>query len=301
MGLNSNGYLTNGIHGVDRFGTWLKVEGRAFTPVAVNRILRNPIYAGQVKLGDERYEGNHKAIIDLETYVTTQKKLASNRKNKSVSTNKLVRHAYLLTNLARCSECGAKMWCERQGSRVYYRAPYSEHSRNCSYNGRRMKAATIDADIDILFREFELRPDWRQWILDNFIRNNDTNEALNRKKALIAEIERVKQMTRVRMYSLEEGERILNRLEVELSGLYIPEFDGVEVAGNILEDFGTHWKTLDIRHRHEILVTMLDAVYVDIENVKVIGLLPKEDFIPVFLAMTERKDIKIHDGRKRSG
>ncbi|MCE2459064.1 MAG: hypothetical protein J4G14_14835 [Dehalococcoidia bacterium] len=122
-------------------------------------------------------------------------------------------------------------------------------------------------------------------------------EAQSRKRELEQELQLVREMTRRRLYDLDEGEKMVRDIELQLSGLSIPKFDAVEEAGKLLENFGEYWQTLGLKERHAILTTMLEVVYVDLETSELVGLAPKSPFILVFLAMTERKEVKVYDGR----
>ena len=307
--LQSQGFLTKAKRPVDVFGELVEVHGREFTSYAVYGILKNPFYMGMVRYGDERFPGLHKAILDEKTFERVQERLAKNA-SRSVSTNKRGKNTYLLVGLIRCSECGVKLWCETRPDKrsfpkvrviIYYRSPETKHSGSCKFAGRRIHAPHVDNQVHLLFDNFTLRSDWLQWILDNHIRSSDVADAQLRRREVEQELQLVREMTRRRIYDLDQGERMTRDLELQLSGMSVPEFDAVEEAGNMLENFGEYWQTLDVKGQHAILGTMLDAVYVDLETSELVGLAPKNPFIPVFLAMTERKEVKVYDGRDTGG
>ena len=306
--LTSQGFLTNVNRPVDLFGELVEVHGREFTSYAVYGILKNPFYKGVVRYRDEVYPGLHKAIVDEDTFQRVQDTLAKNY-SRSVSINKVGKNAYLLANLIRCSECGMKLHCETKPDRratrtyviVYYRSPIAQHSGACKFAGKRIRAESVDGQVCLLLEGFTLRSDWLQWILDTQIRSSDVSEAQARKRELEQELQLVREMTRRRLYDLDQGQKMIRDLELQLSGISIPQVDAVEEAGKLLENFGEYWKTLGLKERHAILTTMLDAVYVDLENNELVGLAPKSSFIPAFLAMTERKEVNVYDGRNASG
>ena len=81
-------------------------KGRTWDKPAVLRVLKNPIFAGYIPLGDELHEGEHEAIVDRDTFHRVQALLDEHKK----SGNRRGRNPdYLLTGLLRCGSCGSAM------------------------------------------------------------------------------------------------------------------------------------------------------------------------------------------------
>ncbi len=83
---------------------------RPWSPIDVQRILRNVLYAGFIAAGDELFPGQHKAIVARELWDKVQAKLDS----ASVEVRRRVkatrpRMVYPLTRLLRCGRCGKMM------------------------------------------------------------------------------------------------------------------------------------------------------------------------------------------------
>ncbi len=71
----------------------------------------------------------------------------------------------------------------------------------------------------------------------------------------------------------EEYRRQKRLLEDRIQALVVPEVDAVEEAGKLLESLLHLWEEADLTERRKILVTMLDAVYVDtVEEKAVVAL-----------------------------
>lgn len=82
------------------------IRTRTGTPWHRQRVqtsITNRIYLGQIKAGDEWVDGQHEAIIDLDTFEAAQRQ---RRQHTSPSPRKDSRH--LLTGLIRCLACGAR-------------------------------------------------------------------------------------------------------------------------------------------------------------------------------------------------
>ena len=74
-------------------------------------------------------------------------------------------------------------------------------------------------------------------------------------------------------------------------------FDGQQrgaaavAAGKLLEDLPALWKNADLGERRRILLTMLDAVYVDtVEEKTIVAIRPKPAFRPLLEIATTRKE-----------
>lgn len=79
--------------------------------------------------------------------------------------------------------------------------------------------------------------------------------------------------------------KIKDQAAALLASTYLPAFDDAVEAGQVLNDFRTLWNNASRGQSQQVLRSVLDAIYVDLENREVIGLLPKETFVEPILAM----------------
>jgi hypothetical protein len=79
------------------------------------------------------------------------------------------------------------------------------------------------------------------------------------------------------------------KLEDQLSSLVVPGIDAVQQAGELLEDLPHLWEKADLAERRKMLMTMLEAVYVECkEERRIVGIKPKPAFKPLFeIALTK--------------
>jgi len=92
----------------------------------------------------------------------------------------------------------------------------------------------------------------------------------------------------------DEYQRRKRKLEDRLASLVVPGVDSAKEAGKLLEALPSLWKKAGLTERHNILVTMLDAVYVDSKNKKrIVSIRPKPAFRPLFEVATMRKGSKV--------
>ncbi len=95
---------------------------RPWMPMDIQRILRNVLYAGYIASGNERYQGQHKALISQELWEKVQAKLdtASQEVQRRVKATR-PRMVYPLTRLLRCGRCGKPMTGSygKKGDKLY--------------------------------------------------------------------------------------------------------------------------------------------------------------------------------------
>ncbi|MFC1521856.1 recombinase family protein [Elusimicrobiota bacterium] len=99
----------------------IRKGGRKFNKTNLSYMLNNPIYIGMIKHNDSLYDGEHKALVEKDTYNRAQKLLKQNsQKNKSTNQDK---HNFLLRSLLRCSCCGTMMtpnFAYSKGAKYFY-------------------------------------------------------------------------------------------------------------------------------------------------------------------------------------
>lgn len=84
------------------------VAGRPFTAPTLRRHLENPLFVGQVRLGDEIHPGAHEAIVERAQFDEVQALLAgtTRRRPTAAARNKW---GVLLRGLLHCAACGSAM------------------------------------------------------------------------------------------------------------------------------------------------------------------------------------------------
>lgn len=81
-------------------------EGRPWRKDSVLRVLRNPVLAGKMPIGDELHEGEHEAVIEPERHARVRALLGARSRERKRTGRNL---AYLLTGLLRCKLCGGAL------------------------------------------------------------------------------------------------------------------------------------------------------------------------------------------------
>ena len=93
------------------------------------------------------------------------------------------------------------------------------------------------------------------------------------------------------LYSEEDYRREKQILEERISSLIVPGVDAAEEAGKLLQDLPRLWNDATLSERRTLLMTMLDAVYVDaVDERAIVAIKPKPAFRPLFEVATWRAE-----------
>jgi site-specific DNA recombinase len=125
---------------------WYTRSGKPWSKMALDYILRNPIYCGLIRFNEERFKGEQEALIEEVLYAKVQ----SLRRDRSHGSTKLSR-VFLLKGLVRCSDCGSWMTPHytqkkhKDGS--VYRIPYYRCTKTMHFDNSVCRVKHINADI----------------------------------------------------------------------------------------------------------------------------------------------------------
>ena len=91
------------------------------------------------------------------------------------------------------------------------------------------------------------------------------------------------------LYDDEGYRREKRSLEDKLGNLVVPGVDAAMEAGKLPKDLPVLWEEADLTERRNLLMAILDTVYVDIvEEKSVVAIRPKPAFRPIFEVTTTR-------------
>jgi site-specific DNA recombinase len=131
--------------------------------------------------------------------------------------------------------------------------------------------------------KIELGPRWLEEVLA-IISLKDEIERVKTERQQVQE--KLRHMTKVYIDGLfpdDEYHRQKRLLEMALESLVVPEASAAEEAGRLIQKLSALWKEANQEERRKLLLTMLDAVYVDAKKTRpIVTIKPKPPFIPVF-------------------
>ena len=140
----------------------------------------------------------------------------------------------------------------------------------------------IEDQASLIFADFTLRDDWVDWIIENHVNKSDLAEGLKRREALAQKIDRARELYLEGDLSKERYDLIKSNADAEMDRIYIPELDDAKEAAKLLQDFNALWKGASTSSRNRLLLTILEAIYVDVERREIVGLRPRRAFLTLF-------------------
>ncbi len=242
---------------------WLESTG-AKPPVAehwerssVRHFLLRPAMIGRrYHKGVDVAPAHHGAILDEVTWYAVREKLLANKRNSQSNTAK-----YLLAGIARCGDCGAKMWSsslQRNGKKYLYYACLPKASGGCRKVFRALHKT--DDHVEKWFLGYLAREDVRRHLI-----SADVPDA-----ASIAQVERDIKAVETRMIEVAEefgsvtddiGRRQFRVANAKLREQYDSllrqrtRYADVSVFGGLVgvTDIKAYWESLLLPKKRELI------------------------------------------------
>jgi site-specific DNA recombinase len=259
----------------------------------VHRLLKNPLYIGKVVYNDDVFDGEHEAIIEVETFERVQQLLAAKACGRGPRRGR--NPEYLLTGLLFCPKCGKALTTSSgrgsNGSRKDYRY-YACRTRQAHGAGKcagvYLPAADLEPAVIGRVREICADPEIRAEVG----RRLDAGKAaiaddLTEKRAALEErIEKLTAEGKALVGSIKQmggkGGTLLparlGEIEAELDGLraqanelddrmrgLIEAVGRVSTAVGLLESFDELWNVLAPEERVDMVRLLIERVDVDLD------------------------------------
>ena len=289
--LNQQGFRTRNVHKLPDAEGNLKAGPRLFTTASVRVILHNPFYAGKVSYRGKLLPGAHEGVVSQGVFDLVQTALRRNS-GRSETLNPRSERQYLLKGIIRCAYCGMPMWAQtyKNGQRYYREQQGSRSLTVCEAGGGSIPCHLADDQVGRLVEAIELKPDWLEEVLAN-ISLKDEVERIGQQRCETQE--KLRRLARAYVDGLfPDGEYQRQRriLEMEMESLVVPEANAAEEAGKLIKELPQLWSGATMDERRRLLVTMLDAVYVDAKGSRsIVAIKPKPPFRPVFQVAATRE------------
>jgi site-specific DNA recombinase len=289
--LNGQGFRTRNTKKLPGPDGLLTSGPRLFTTASVRGILHNPFYAGLVKHKDELYQGAHEPLISKEVFDLVETNLQKN----SGRSRTLAPHPerdYLLKGLIRCAYCLMPMWSQtyKSGQRYYREHRASRSLADCPSAGGAITCQIPDEQMGRIISAIELGPRWQQQVLAIISVKDEVERVKEQRLRVKDKLKRLGKAFVDGVYDEKEYQRQRRQLELELEFLVVPEADAAEEAGKLIQQLPDLWEGATLGERRQLLLTMLDAVYVDAkEERRIVGLKPKPAFQALFQIATTKE------------
>jgi len=290
--LNETGYRTRNTKTLPSPDGTSSAGPKVFTTASVRGILHNGFYAGSVRYKGQWHPGVHEAAISQELYNQVQGNLAKNNGRSRSLEQRPERH-YLLKGIIRCAYCLMPMWAQTysHGNRYYREHRASRSHGICPATGGSIMCDIADEQVGRLVEAIQLDGDWLQDVLDRISIKDEVERVRSERKQVQERLKRLARTYRDGLCDESEYERQKRLMEMELESLVVPEADATEEAGKLVQQLPELWSGATLQERHRLLVSMLEAVYVDHKDAKaVVAIQPKPAFRAVFQVATTRAD-----------
>jgi site-specific DNA recombinase len=261
---------------------------------AVHRLLKNPLYIGKVVYNGEVFDGEHDAIVEVETFERVQQILAAKACGRGPRRGR--NPEYLLAGLIHCPRCGKPLTTSSgrgsNGSRKDYRY-YTCRTRQArgadKCQGIYVPAADVEPAVIGRVREICADPSIRSEVGRRLDAGKTTiAEDLTRQRTAIeAQIETLTAEGKALVASIKKmggkGGTLLparlGEIEVELDKLRLDanELDDrmrglleavgrVSTAVGLLESFDELWDVLAPEERLDLVRLLVERIEVDLEE-----------------------------------
>ena len=251
----------------------------------IHRMIRNPLYCGQIRSGTTHFDGRHEAIIEDEQFELAQSIVQS----KSTIPNRAKSSRHLLSGIARCSECGKNLvnhsinqGPDKKRYDFYKHNPVVKSGSNCvgfSKAARILESLVID-QIGNIAEAGDI-----QKVLLSDIRKRHNNKhapTIKERDKLLIEIASMgekfsqwadrldagkideDQFERQNAKLLERKNLVqdkLSNIEAELSQEENLEVSLAEVQ-SLLKNFPKMWQELELEERREVLRLLIEELRV---------------------------------------
>ena len=176
------------------------------------------------------------------------------------------------------------MWAQtyKNGRRYYREHAHSRSLMACPAGGGSIPCDMADEQVGRLVTALVLPEAWMDRILAR-IQIEDEAQRVEEERVRVQE--RLRRLGRAYvdgLYSDQDYQRQKRELEERLMGLVVPEMEAAQQAGRLLEDLPQLWAQATLTEQRRLLLTMLEAVYVDAtDEHRVVAIRPKSAFRPL--------------------
>jgi len=293
--LNEQGFRTRNMHILPDANGKLSAGPRLFTIASVRGILHNPFYTGKVSYHGKLLPGLHEPLIGQDIFETVQTTMKKNS-GRSETLQFRPGRQYLLKGIIRCAYCGMPMWAQTyKNGQKYYREHNNSRSQGvCPSTSGSIPCHLIDDQVRQLVGAIELRPRWLEEVLSIISLKDEVQRIKEQRITVNEKLRRMAKAYVDNLFPDAEYQRQKKLLEMELESLVVPAANAAEDAGNLIKDLGKLWKDANMEEQRKILMTMLDAVYIDAKKTKsIVAIKPKPPFKPIFQVAATKHNSEI--------
>ncbi len=170
------------------------------------------------------------------------------------------------------------LWAQtlKSGSRLYREQARSRSHMECPADGKSIRCEIPDEQMGRIVEAIVLPDAWMDRVLARIQLADEMNRVDQERKATLQRLQRLGQVYLDGLMGPEDYKRQKRDLEEKLGSLVIPGADAAQEAGQLLENLPHLWEDANLSERRKLLLTMLDAVYIDtVEEKSIAAIRPK--------------------------
>ena len=255
---------------------------RLFTNASVRVILHNAVYAGLVKHRDELYPGAHEPLVSREMFDIVRDKLRQNSGRSQTLTPRPERPVSI-EGIIRCAYCLMPMWAQTYKSGWDTTASTEDQEVTPSAPLRVARSSTtgLMSRSERSSRRSSWVPGGKKRSCPSSLRGTEAESIRDRRQKAQEGLRSLGKAYVDGVYDDDEYKRQKRACELELESLVLPEADAAAEAGRRISRLPKLWSGANLEERRKLLLTMLDAVYVDAKENMIVAIKPKAPFKPV--------------------
>ena len=284
-----------GTQSANQIAAWLNEQGARprskrgltkFTKAAVMEMLSNPFYAGRVRYKGEELPGRHEACVSEELFTVVQAIRVSRRSNPS-GLRAHPSRTYMFRSIARCVRCGRQLICTPDKQNRRYRDTSAERHEPCGWKRQSIFADGVEEQMGLLLRRMILPPDWREKLIEASADKQGV-DVERRRRAIQDRLSRLKELRL-------DGDISKGRYDTEKAGLTgelqsldamrSPVSSPAEVAVELAQ-YAAIWDYATAEERADIVRSMFETVYLDMDKAKVVMVKPRPPFLPLMQVLS---------------
>ena len=269
-----------------------------WTHATARHLLMNRYYLGEVRHRSEWYPGQHQPIVPRELFDQAQQVRARRATNRRGGPKGRV---YLLHRVARCFHCGRYLYVSPSRNpkgelRPQYKEPGKVLLTDCPAAGRHVRQNRIDEQVEALVKRLKLPDDWRDR-LEELNEHREERQGVEKRQAYLqGKLRRLRELYIDGDFDKPEYDRRKGELQDQLDALTVPDAPDVMEAGATLETLGQIWEDASLRIRRDMLRTIFEGIYVDMQTARVVYVKPWPPFVGLFRmdGLEEKEDGCFH-------
>jgi len=256
---------------------------------AVQIALGNVFYLGKVRHRGQVYPGQHTALISQELFDACQE--IRERRTRRPRTESTKLRIYPLAGILHCDHCKIRLYALTIATHSYYRCRAKRLGAECRASGKSVQADFMEEEMGKILKSLKPPEGWKERVLDLLKVEEDDVQRWRAEKARLEErLRRLKMLFVESEISETEDRHLMAETKEKQTNLTPPGEVGIDElleAAKYLETLGPVWEAATPQERKEIYQLVLEVVYVDVLEKKLVEVVPKGAFAPLFGELTD--------------